>query len=64
MSLAVNIADAVLEKTDLETGLHEVFASVAYAVLGCDSAYLYISCVEQFQNLSERLAGIVDTFIT
>ena len=60
----VYICKAILQKMDLESGLEEILACVADAVFCCDSAYVYISCVEQFQNLSERLAGIVYTFIT
>ena len=60
----VYICKAILQKMDLESGLEEILACVADAVFRSDAADVYISCVEQFQNLSERLAGIVYTFIT
>ena len=44
---------------DFETGLLQVFASVAYAVFCCDSADIDISGVKKFKNFSERLLCVV-----
>ena len=55
----IHICYAVLQKMDLEACLEQVFASVADAELGRYSAYIYISRVEQFEDLAERLAGAV-----
>ena len=46
----------------LESGLLQVFASVAYAVFRCDAADIDISGVKKFQNLSERLLCVVLCF--
>ena len=47
---------------DFETGLLQVFASVAYAVFCCNSADIDIRGVKKFQNLSERLLCVVLCF--
>ena len=64
MAFVIYISDTVLEKVDLESGLLQVFAGVADAVFGGDSAYIYICGVEEFQDLSERLSCIVHSLET
>ena len=59
MACGINISEAILEKADLESGLEKVFACVLYAVFGCDSADIYIGCVKQFKDLSQRLLSRV-----
>ena len=46
----------------LESGLLQVFASVAYAVFRCDAADIDISGVKKFKNFSERLLCVVLCF--
>ena len=60
----VYICDAVLEKMDLESGFQKIFASVTDAELSGDSAYIYIGGVEKLENLSKRLSGGIDAFIS
>jgi hypothetical protein len=59
MARVVNISEAFLEQTDFEAGLEKVLASVPYAVFCCDSAHIYLFCVEEFEYLSERLSRFV-----
>ena len=60
----VYICDAVLEKMDLESGFQKIFASVTDAELSCYSAYIYIGGVKELENLSKRLSGGIDAFIS
>ena len=60
MTGMIYICEAVLEQTHLESGLEKVFAGVSHAVFGRYAADIYIFCVEELQNLSERLSGFVD----
>ena len=62
MACRVNVSEAILEKTDLESGLEKVFTCVLYAVFGCDSADIHIGGVKQFKDLSQRLLGRVHSF--
>ena len=55
----IYICYAVLQKMNLEACLEQVFASVADAEFGCDSAYIYVGRVEKLEDLAERLAGAV-----
>ena len=60
----VYICDAVLEKMDLESGFQKIFASVTDAEFSGDSAYIYICGVKELKNLSKRLSGGIDAFIS
>ena len=51
-----------LQKMNLESRLEQVLAGVPYAIFGRDAADIYVSRVQQFQNLAQRLAGLVDSF--
>ena len=62
MAVMVYICDAVLEKAHLESCLQEILAGVPYAVFCCDAAYINFFGIEQLQNLSKRLSGIVGAF--
>ena len=58
----VNISEAILEEADLESGLLEVFACVAYAIFCRDSADVDVCGVKQFEDLSQSLLCCVDSF--
>ena len=60
----VYICKAILQKMDLESGFQKIFASVTDAELSGDSAYIYIGGVEKLENLSKRLSGGIDAFIS
>ena len=60
----VYISNAVLEKMDFESGFMKVFASIADTEFGSDSAHIYIGGVEKLENLSKRLSGGIDAFIS
>ena len=62
MVCVVNISEAILEKTDLESSLEKVFACVLYTVFGGDSTHIYVSGVKQFEDLSQGLLGGVHAF--
>ena len=55
----IHISNAVLEKVDLESGLHEIFACVADAVLRRDAAYVYVRCVKKPKDFAKGLTSIV-----
>jgi hypothetical protein len=59
MAFMINVSDTVLEEVDLESSLLQVFAGVADAVFGGDSAYIYVCGVQKFENLSKRLSCII-----
>ena len=62
MVCVVNISEAILEKTDLESSLEQVLTCVLYTVFGSDSTYIYISGVKQFEDLPQGLLGRVHAF--
>ena len=62
VTVMIDICDAVLQKMNLESRLEQVLAGVPYAIFCSDAADIYVSRVQQFQNLAQRLAGLVDSF--
>ena len=59
MAFMIYISDTVLEEVDLESSLLQVFAGVADAVFGGDSAYIYIGGVKKLENFSKSLSSLI-----
>ena len=64
MPFMVYICKTVIEQMYLESGLQQIFACVADAVLGSNSADKYVRDVKQFKYLTKRLPGVVQSLET
>ena len=60
----IDIAYAVFQKMHSESSLKKVFTCVSYAVFRCYTAYINICSVQQLENLFERLACIIHSFVS
>ena len=60
MTFMVDVCEAVLEQTHLESGFEKVLTSVPYAVFCSYSADVYLFSVEELEDFSERLSCFVD----
>ena len=64
MTFKVYIGEAVCEEMYSESGILEIFASVADAVFCGYSADIYVGGIKKFKNLSKGLLCIIKRFKT
>ena len=62
VAVMLHICKAVLEKSDLETCLMQVFACVSYTIFCCNAAYIYVCCIQKFQDFAQGLSCTVHSF--